>query len=66
MPSHVPGAVDPAFAFHTGYYCALAAGSEVLLDGSDFYDCVCVRLGLVLTIGVKCVVSPWLVISRRR
>ena len=47
-----PRSRSPRICFSHRFYCALAADSEVLLDGSDFYDCVFVCVWEVFTIGV--------------
>ena len=53
MPQAGTRSRSPRICFSHRSYCALAADSEVLLDGSDFYDCVFVCVWEVFTIGVR-------------
>ena len=53
MPQAGTRSRSPRICFSHRFYCALAADSEVLLDGSDFYDCVFVCVWEVFTIGVR-------------
>ena len=55
MPQAGTRSRSPRICFSHRFYCALAADSEVLLDGSDFYDCVFVCVWEVFTIGVRSV-----------